>query len=152
MGEVNIRSRITTEEAHLRLAVLHPGDHHVQAGVQYLHAMNADFNRLLEEFSASFQNGNYPGLFDLLHERFGGPLYSLESLFSEQRRAIVQSILETTLQESEASYRRVYETHPPLMRFVAELGAPHPPVFHHTAEFVLNPQLRNALQDHEPAL
>jgi len=152
MGEVNIRSRITTEEAHLRFAVLHTGDHHVQAGVQHLHAMTTGFNSLLEEFSASFQNGNYPALFDLLHERFGGPVYSLESLFSEQRRAIVQSILETTLQESEASYRRVYEKHAPLMRFVAELGAPQPPVFHHTAEFVLNQQLRHALQAPEPDL
>ena len=152
MGEVNIRSQITTEEANLRFAVLYTGDHEVQAGVAYLHDQSQDFASLLDEFSANFQSGNYPELLHLLQERFGGPLYSLNSLFSEQRRAIVQNILETTLQESEASYRRIYEKHAPLMRFVAELGTPQPPVFHHTAEFVINQQLRHALQAPEPDL
>ena len=128
------------------------GDHEVQAGVAYLHDQRQDFASLLDEFSANFQSGNYPELLHLLQERFGGPLYSLNSLFSEQRRAIVQNILETTLQESEASYRRIYEKHAPLMRFVAELGTPQPPVFHHTAEFVINQQLRHALQAPEPDL
>jgi hypothetical protein len=32
------------------------------------------------------------------------------------------------------------------MRFVAELGAPQPPVFHVTAEFIINQQLRRVLQ------
>src|SRR5579859_2581182 len=151
MGEVNIRSQITTEEARLRLAVLYTGDHQVQAGVREIGAPNDDgqtagFNALLQEFSQYFQSGNYPELIRALREHFGDPLYSLPSLFIEQRRAIVKSILETTLEESEASYRRIYEKHAPLMRFVAELGTPQPSVFHHTAEFVLNQQLRHVLQ------
>jgi hypothetical protein len=152
MGEVNIRSEITTEEASLRFAVLHTGDHDAQAGVAYLQDQTQDFKTLLDEFSANFQIGNFPDLLRLLRERFGGPIHSLNSLFSEQRRAIVQNILETTLEESEASYRRIYEKHAPLMRFVAELGTPQPPVFHHTAEFVINQQLRHAMQASEPDL
>ncbi|HTC95381.1 MAG TPA: DUF3536 domain-containing protein [Terriglobales bacterium] len=150
MGEVNIRSQITTEEARLRLAVLYTGDHQVQAGVREIGSnadgQAADFNALLQEFSEYFQSGNFPELVRALREHFGDTLYSLPSLFIEQRRAIVKSILETTLEESEASYRRIYEKHAPLMRFVAELGTPQPSVFHHTAEFVLNQQLRHALQ------
>ncbi|HZR29258.1 MAG TPA: DUF3536 domain-containing protein [Terriglobales bacterium] len=151
MGEVNIRSQITTEEARLRFTVLYAGDHQVQAGVREIGSQNAedqtaDFNALQEEFSEYFQSGNFPELLRALREHFGDPLYSLPSLFIEQRRAIVKSILETTLQESEASYRRIYEKHAPLMRFVAELGTPQPSVFHHTAEFVLNQQLRHILQ------
>jgi alpha-amylase/alpha-mannosidase (GH57 family) len=152
MGEVNIRSEITTEEASLRFAVLYTGDHDAQAGVAYLRDQTQDFQALLDEFSANFQIGNFSHVLRLMRERFGGPVYSLNSLFSEQRRAIVQSILETTLQESEASYRRIYEKHAPLMRFVAELGAPQPPVFHHTAAFVINQQLRHVLQVAEPDL
>ena len=151
-GEVNVRSQITTDEARLRYAVLYTGDHDVQAGVQYVRGIPyaddqvPDQNALVDELSAQFQVGNFPELLRLFDERFGKPLYSLRSLFSEQRRAIVQSILETTLRESEASYRRIYDKHAPLMRFVAELGAPQPPVFHHTAEFIINQQLRHVLQ------
>jgi hypothetical protein len=152
MGEVNIRSEITTEEASLRFAVLYTGDHDAQAGVAYLHEQNQDFQALLDEFSANLQTGDFPDILRLLRERFGEPLYSLNSLFSEQRRAIVKNILETTLEESEASYRRIYEKHAPLMRFVAELGTPQPPVFHHTAEFVINQQLRHAFEADEPDL
>ena len=151
-GEVNIRSQITTEEARLRFAVLYTGDHDAQAGVQYVPSapysddQAADPSALMDELSKQFHNGNFPDLLRLFEERIGGPLYSLRSLFSEQRRAIVKSILENTLQESEASYRRIYERHAPLMRFVAELGAPQPPVFHVTAEFIINQQLRRVLQ------
>lgn len=150
-GEVNIRSQITTEEARVRFAVLYTGDHDAHAGVQYVPSMpysdeSPDPNVLVDELSQQFQNGNFSELLRLFEEHFGGPLYTLRSLFSEQRRAIVKSILETTLQESIASYRRIYEKHAPLMRFVAELGAPQPPVFHHTAEFIINQQLRQVLQ------
>jgi hypothetical protein len=55
-------------------------------------------------------------------------------------------ILAANLAEAAALYRQVYESRAPLMRFLTDLGIPLPKGFAAAAEFVLNQDLRAALE------
>jgi hypothetical protein len=81
----------------------------------------------------------------LLDKHFGTSTYSLRSLFRDEQRKVMDSILESALSEIEAAYHQVYEHYYPPMRFLAELGNPVPKAFNSAAEFILNSDLRRAL-------
>jgi len=68
----------------------------------------------------------------------------LKELFRDKQRQILDQILNTTLDEIAGDYRRIYERHAHLNRFLRELNIPQPRVLHTAAEFVLNSNLRQA--------
>src|SRR5438105_8770686 len=149
-GAMRVRSLITRETAELAFAVLHLGDHHVHAGIRRL-TENESANGTAELIER-FEKGDFGEALRLLEEKSPGERYSLRSLFRDQQRAIIERLLHTTLAESRQDYRRIYDKQAPHMRFVADMGVPQPPVFHITAEFVLNAELRQALRAPEPDL
>ena len=60
----------------------------------------------------------------------------------DEQRRVLDHILESTLQEAEASLRAIYEHHAPLMRFLSDVNFPRPKPLAIAAEFVLNASLR----------
>src|SRR5262249_29055866 len=62
-------------------------------------------------------------------------------------RKIVDMIIRSTVGEAETVYRQLYETHAPMMRFMADLRIPLPRAYQVAADFALNSSLRNAFKD-----
>jgi alpha-amylase/alpha-mannosidase (GH57 family) len=148
VGRANISSQITRESAEITFGVLHLGDHNVNAGVRHFideHTYADTFRKLTEEFGRA----DLGAVLLSLGRHFAGNAYSLKSLFRDEQRRIVRQILGSVLREAEASYRGIYESHAPLMRFLADLHMPPPGVLRRTAEFVINNNLRLALQADE---
>jgi len=56
-------------------------------------------------------------------------------------------LLDSTLVESEDAYRKLYETHAPMMRFLGDLRVPLPRAFQTAADFALNSSLRGGFND-----
>ncbi len=77
---------------------------------------------------------------------FGSGSYSLKLLFRDEQRKILQIILNSALEEAESSYRQLYDSRAPLMRFVAAHGIPHIRHFQAAAEVTLNSELRRAIE------
>jgi hypothetical protein len=78
-----------------------------------------------------------------------GSAYSLKSLFSDDRRAVLKQILNASLAEAEGAYRQIYERHVPLAHFLRDLGIPLPNAIRTAAEFALNSLLRQAFASDE---
>jgi hypothetical protein len=148
VGHGQVCSRITQECAHLTFAALHLGDHNLNAGTRYFQSAQ-DYEQLVRDTSESFLSGDLPAALRALDRQFAGVTYSLKSLFRDEQRRIVSTILDSTLEQAENSFRQLYEHHAPLMRFLGELGTPAPKVLHMTAEFVLNGSLRRAFEQTE---
>lgn len=148
VGHGQVCSRITQECAQLTFGALHLGDHNLNAGTRSFQSTN-DYEQLVRETSESFLSGDLPAALRALDRQFAGVTYSLKSLFRDEQRRIVATILDTTLGEAESSFRQLYEHHAPLMRFLGEIGTPPPKVLHMTAEFVLNGNLRRAFEERE---
>ena len=56
-------------------------------------------------------------------------------------------MLKTTLEETEAAYRQLYEHHAPLLQFLKDTGSPPPKAFYVAAELVVNADLHQTFQD-----
>ncbi len=150
-GRVRIVSELTREAATLDFAALSLGDHNVNAGVrEWREGENNDAFR--QACAEAFTRADFPQILRLMVEQFGASTYSLQSLFRDEQRRILKQVLRNPLSEAETAYRRLYEQHLPLMRFLAHLGSPMPRAFQTVAEFLFNTDLRWLLESDEPDL
>jgi hypothetical protein len=146
VGRAQITSRITRESGTFSFGVLHFGDHNLSAAVRPFHDDKA-YAAMLAEARDAFLGADLPQALRILDKHFSGVAYSLRSLFRDEQRKIIGLILDSTLEEAEASLRQLYEHHAPLLRFLSDLGQPLPEVLRGTGEFVLNSQLKRAFAE-----
>jgi alpha-amylase/alpha-mannosidase (GH57 family) len=143
LGQASFTSKVTQECEILTFWVVHFGDHNVAGGVMKFDGLTA-YKSLIESLSDAFSRVDIPEVVRLLDRRFGDKTYSLRSLFRDEQRRIVRSILSTTVAEAEAAYLQVYEHHAALMRFLSNLGTPMPREFTAAMEYAINSLLRRA--------
>ncbi|SEG23456.1 Glycosyl hydrolase family 57 [Bryocella elongata] len=147
LGQAALRSRVTEETEAICFAVLHLGDQNLSAAVKRSSAADeVAWQEFTEKARGSLRRANLPELIRLIDEFFGGTLYSLTSLFSDEQHRIVQSILNQTLSEVESSLMRIYEEHATLLDFLGEANIAAPPALALTAGFAINASLRHALE------
>lgn len=152
VGHAHFQSIITREAATLSFGAVYFAHHTVNAGVRAFQG-DAEYAKLLEEASTTFESADYPKIIRTFDKHFGDSSYSLYSMFRDQQQEVLDRILASTLSDIETHYRHIYEDQAPLLRFLHGLGARIPTPLQMTAEFVLNARLRNLLGtdelDHE---
>ncbi len=149
LGQVLVRSRITTDDADATYGVLRFGNHNISAGVRRFRT-EQEYQEMQAEALRSFQSADLPGTLRVLDRQFEGTSYSLRSLFKDEQRKVLGQILRSTMEEVESAYGQVYEHHASLIDFFGEIGAPIPPILRHTSEFVLNARIRRAFDVEDP--
>ena len=148
LGQARFTSKVTQESEILTFWVVHFGDHNVAGGVQRIDDPVV-YRELVDLINESFGRVEIPEVVRLLDKRFGEKTYSLRSLFRDEQRRIVRTILSTTVAEAEAAYLQLYEHHAALMRFITSLGTPMPREFAAAVEYALNSLLRRACSAEE---
>ncbi|WP_334110305.1 DUF3536 domain-containing protein [Thermodesulfitimonas autotrophica] len=143
VGQAAITSDITHESADLSYGVLYLGDHNVHGGIRP-HRDNAAYQEMVTKVKDAFDRADFPEVLRVIDSYFEGATFSLKQLFRDEQRRILNMILDSTLKEIEADYRRIYEHHAPLMRFLKDLRMPLPQALFTTAAFVINMSLRRA--------
>ena len=145
IGRAKVTSQVTRVSTSLCFGVLHLGDHNIACGTgEYQGAQK--YEALVKEISKAFARADFPKTILLLGKHFGTSTYSLTSLFADERRKVLNTIMEPTLREAEAAYGSLYEHHAPLIRFLKGAGAPLPKGLALAAELCLNAKLRGSLQ------
>jgi alpha-amylase/alpha-mannosidase (GH57 family) len=148
VGRAKFTCDITWDSADVSYGALHFGGHNVNGGVRkYLG--EEPYQKLLRDIATPFEQGDFPTVIRLLDRHFGESTYSLRSIFHDQKRKILNQILESALSEAEAVYRQLHEHHAPTMRFLTDLGVPSPKAFLTAAEFALNSNLRDIFEGDE---
>lgn len=144
LGQARFTSKVTQECETLTFWVVHFGDHNVAGGVQKSGEDDDAYQAMLESVSESFSRMDIPEVVRHLDKRFADRIYSLRSLFRDEQRRIVRTILSSTVAEAEAAYLQLYEHHAALMRYVSSLGNPMPREFTAAMEYAINSLLRRA--------
>lgn len=144
LGKARITSQITGEAAQITYGVVTFGNHNAGGGVRHFQSEDV-YRAMIDELSAVFNRGNFTEVVRLIDHHFEGNTYTLRELFRDKQRQIMEAILETTLDEITGDYRRLYDRHVSLMRFLKELNMPQPKALATAAEFVLNTSLSQAL-------
>jgi hypothetical protein len=145
VGRAELQSVITGEADTTSFGVLHFGDHNITAGVRS-YASAEEYALMKAEALAAFSKADLPEALRVLDRHFGELTYSLRSLFRDEQRKVLRSVLGATVTEAEGSYRQIFEHHAPLMRFLKDIGFPMPPSFQAAAALVINVNLRRILE------
>jgi hypothetical protein len=148
IGRVNIASEITQDTKVYSFGALRIGDQLVNCSV-HKYEREENYGALKETLTSPFERGDFQEVVGILDQYFGQSTYSLQSIFHDDQRKILNVILQSKLAEAEAVYRQMYKTLAPTMRFVSDLGVPLPRPFSIAAEFALNSSLRAAFEDVE---
>jgi hypothetical protein len=147
VGKIKVTSEVTLESEVLSFGALHISDHLMNCGVSEF--TEESYASLKREVIDPFNRAEFQEVIRILDRSFGGSSYSLRSIFHDDQRTILNTILRATLAEAEAVYGQIYQTHAPMMRFVTDLNVPLPRAFSVAAEFALNSTLRSAIEDLE---
>ena len=148
LGRISLRSEITTESRLFTFGVLYFGEHNLNAGVRD-YRDEESYTAMVGELKSVFDSADFAEVVRCLDRHFGSSTYSLKSLYRDEQRKVMGYILEGTLSEIEQVFRQLYEHHYPPMRFLTEMGNPLPKAFKDAAEFILNTDLRRALDADE---
>ncbi len=146
-GKTRLLSSITWDEIIIAFAVVHLGDHNINAGIKDFAGEN-DFHIIESEIKNSFEKGDIPEVVRLLDKHFKGNIYSLWHLFKDEQRKILNEILQLTYEGVEASYRQIYENNYPIMNYYYSLQNRLPRPLLSAAEYTLNTDLKKTF-NHE---
>jgi alpha-amylase/alpha-mannosidase (GH57 family) len=143
-GTVEITSLITHAQLDFDFAVLHAGGHNLVAGVC---EAGDEFSGFIGHARQCLSESGFAGCSRALDEYFGAETYSLKSLFRDERKRIVTSIVDSTLADIEKLYGDVYEHNVSLIGFLRDLAMPLPPILQVSSDFVLNNAICRSLGD-----
>jgi alpha-amylase/alpha-mannosidase (GH57 family) len=147
-GRASIQSNIVLEKHVIDFAVLHLGDHNLICAVN---ARSSDeiFYKMKENLTKAFSKGDTTEVMRVMNVSFKGNNYSLWHLFKDQQRRILYKLLETTWQEITASFRHIYEHNYTIMQIMRDMNMPLPTALSTPAEFIINQDLCQAIQDED---
>src|SRR5262249_49767660 len=141
-GTARIISKVTLAELDFNFAVLHAGGHNLHAGVCQAHDDFAGFARKTQADLSSSGPGSCARTLD---NYFGDEVYTLKSLFRDERTRIVRQIVDSALADIDQLYSEVYAHNTALIGFLRGLSMPLPAILRVSSEFVLNNNIRRAL-------
>jgi hypothetical protein len=145
-GQAEICSQITLECENVVFAVLHVGDQNLSAGVGRADAVSeTSFQQFTAKMQKAILNADMTEAVRFFVREFDSTGYSLNSLFRDEQRRILQQLLDTTLAEMEGTLRTMYDDHISLLHYLSLSGMPKPPVLMLAARFSLNADLRQEL-------
>jgi hypothetical protein len=149
VGRATVRSRVTRESGAFTYGALYIGGHSLYGGVRPFRgeAAYADTARRLTE---AFDQGDLARSVKLVDEHFGSGTYSLRLLFRDEQRRIVDLLLESTRRAVEGSFRQIYETTAPVLRYLAESSSPAPRSLRAATEYYANLEAQRALERDPP--
>jgi alpha-amylase/alpha-mannosidase (GH57 family) len=136
-GNVRITSRITHEQQQIELAAVHLGDHNLNVGVCTF-TDETTYQTMVADFTKVFGRGDLAKSVRLLDQYFEGYLYSLNDLFRDQQKEVIDIVFGQTLESVEGQFVNIYDQHYPVMCYLSDIHMALPPVFSHIANYVQN--------------
>jgi alpha-amylase/alpha-mannosidase (GH57 family) len=148
IGRTRVISEITCESEVLAYAILHMGEHNITGGVRHFDSAE-EYERMVAEIKETYESADFAQTVRVMDRHFGKTAYSLNSLFKDEQRRILDEILASTRDDLENRFRLMTERYGPLMKFLQGSGAPLPKGLGTASDFVLHSDIRRQL-DAEP--
>lgn len=147
MGRVRTCSTLTEECEEAAYGLLHFGDQNVSAAVKRVETdEQVDLALLAKEIEDAVDSSNLTEVVRLMDDYFGESRFSLTSLFTDEQRRIVKSILDPAMRSLETALTDLYSSHASLLHFLGRNGLPRPAALRVAAQFAIHAQLRRALE------
>jgi alpha-amylase/alpha-mannosidase (GH57 family) len=149
LGRAKVTFETTRAADVFTYAALHRGDYNVACGLRYFRG-ETEFEQMRTELSEAFLRQDFAAVTRRMERQFGESHYSLQSLFRDEQRKILEQVLAAAREDLEQRYRAMADQYTPLMRFLKEIGAPMPPALRTAAVFIINTELRRKFERDDP--
>lgn len=149
VGRAKLQSEIVWEEERIGFAVLHFGDHNVMGGVRRYRG-EKEFSEMMISVRENFRRSNITGVINSMDDFFADHNYSLWHLFRDEKRKVMERILEFGLKEIEGNFRQIYEYQYPTVQAMKEMKIPLPKALAAPMEIVLNHDFKEMLGRKNP--
>ncbi|MCC5874704.1 MAG: DUF3536 domain-containing protein, partial [Candidatus Sumerlaeia bacterium] len=140
LARVDAMSEVDGEQVEAICVVLHFGGHDFRCSVS-VHLTSVSFEEIREMLLSVSQHQSLTELVRLVDDHFGREYYSLDHLFSEGRRELLQRITVRSFERFEESITSIFIENRKFMDYLLDVGAPLPAGFLAAADFVLKKEL-----------
>jgi alpha-amylase/alpha-mannosidase (GH57 family) len=134
-----LQANTTWEQGSFFLVGLYLGGQNVFAAAGPMPPQHSSPHK--EQLCSAFRNGDTSEVLRLMNVFFSGCNYSIQHLFRDEQRRILDHLLETTWKEIEYSFRRIYEYNYSMMQLMIKMKMPLPQAFLAPAEYIVNEDL-----------
>ena len=148
LGNTRVKSRVTLSERQFSFAVLYLGQHNIIGNIS-IDMSEEQFREMSEKLLEAFQESNLGLIISLTMQYFGPNKYNLWYLFKDEKRKVLNMIMERSLGQVETSFRRIYNRDYQLINSLKTDNIPIPNAYRTTLQYVLNADLRNTLLDRQ---
>lgn len=140
IGRTTVKSKVTYSEKQFSFAALYLGQQNIIGNIS-LNMSRERFNTMQERIRTAFQRPDLAGVIGVMQEYFGPDKYSIDHLFKDEKRKILQLIADKSLRQIERDFRDVYSDNYQLMAGIARNDMPVPAVWRSAAQFIINHDL-----------
>ncbi len=143
IGVSEVTSLLTGEAAQFVYGVVLMGEQVLAGGVR---AEPDRYSRLLNHITDAIQRNNHDALLQAMHSELGRFDYSLRSIFRDEQRTILTTMLHGVVERVVQQYRQLYVQHANVVRFLQRMTVPLPPELQMPAAMAIHADIRQALQ------
>ncbi len=142
IGRTSVKSRITYSEKQFSFIALYLGQHNIIGNLS-TEMEKPTFDLMKQQTAVAFRSGNLGDVITLMQTFFGLEKYTLQNLFYDEKRKILNLIAEKSLREAEASFRDIYNDNYQLMSSMLNTNLPIPDAYHAAVGFIVNRDLEH---------
>jgi alpha-amylase/alpha-mannosidase (GH57 family) len=142
VGRTTVKSRITLSEKQFGFIALYLGQHNIIGNISTEMELRT-FDLMKTQTLAAFRSGNLGEVITLMQTFFGLEKYTLQNLFYDEKRKILNEIAEKSLVEAEAAFRDIYNDNYQLMSSMLNTNLPIPEAYRAAVGFVVNRDLEH---------
>ncbi len=148
VGRIEVTSNVTLEKHDMIFALLHFGGEDFHCVIRG-YAGKAEYEKIKEDLLSRYEAQPLTEIIRGLDEYFGKEYFTLKDLFIEERRKIINILIQDKLEKFAGIYRNLYDEAKGPMFQLKELDLQVPEEFKIAAEYALNCSLNDLLESAE---
>ncbi len=147
-GRVFTESRLTLSRRQFTFAALHLGQQNVVGKIN-VELSRERYEDMAKAMTTAFQQPDLSLVIGIMEDYLGKDRYSIQHLFRDEQRKVLQMIVGKSLEQAESDFRSIYNNNYQLMTSMLNASIPLPQPYLTTIAFVLNRDFHLFLQSPE---
>lgn len=145
IGLAEVSSRVTYSSKQFCFAVVYLGQNHL-IGNSSESMTEKEFKAVMPKILKAFSESRLADVIALMQEHFSEQKFTLDSLFRDDQKEVLDLIVEKGLEEAGSYYRDVYNDNYNLLNILRENKFPIPPMLNQNLSIVLNNEITNYMK------
>ena len=146
LGRTTVKSKITYSEKQFSFAVLYLGQLNIIGNIS-LDMAAESFDKMKSEIVEAFRSTDLGAVIGVMQTYFGSEKYTVQHLFKDEKRRILNEITTNSLREVETEFRDIYYDNYQLMTMITQSDIPIPDAYQSAVQFVVNHDLHEFFEN-----